>query len=116
MMTSKELALMSVDELWKLHEDVIEVLSERIIAEKAQLESRLAQLEAGKKKVQLGFTPSSKGSLLKNQKRRYPPVMPRYQNPKVPAETWSGRGRQPRWIISALKSGHRLEDFSITRE
>ena len=30
-----------------------------------------------------------------------------------PSETWSGRGKQPRWLVSALKAGGRIEDFAI---
>lgn len=37
----------------------------------------------------------------------------RYRNPQNPEETWSGRGRQPKWLSNALKSGQRLEAFSV---
>src|SRR4051794_12275797 len=29
-------------------------------------------------------------------------VAPKYRNPDNPAETWTGRGRQPRWVQAAL--------------
>jgi DNA-binding protein H-NS len=29
-------------------------------------------------------------------------------------ETWGGRGLKPRWLAAALKSGKKLEEFSIT--
>ena len=41
------------------------------------------------------------------------PVAPKYRNPANPAETWAGRGLKPRWLAAALKSGKKLEDFSI---
>jgi len=28
-----------------------------------------------------------------------------------PSETWSGRGKQPRWLIAALKTGHTIDEF-----
>ena len=28
-------------------------------------------------------------------------VAPKYRNPKNPSETWSGRGRKPRWMVAA---------------
>lgn len=31
-------------------------------------------------------------------------VAPKYRNPKGP-ETWSGRGKRPRWFVAALKAG-----------
>jgi DNA-binding protein H-NS len=40
-------------------------------------------------------------------------VAPKYRNPANPAETWSGRGKQPRWLATAVANGGRLEDFKI---
>jgi DNA-binding protein H-NS len=40
-------------------------------------------------------------------------VAPKYRNPENPGETWAGRGLKPRWLAAALKSGKKLEDFSI---
>lgn len=36
----------------------------------------------------------------------------RYANPEDPSQTWSGRGRRPRWIQEALAAGGSLEDFA----
>ncbi len=41
-------------------------------------------------------------------------VAPKYQDPKNPANTWTGRGRPPRWLAELLKSkGTKKEDFLI---
>ena len=40
-------------------------------------------------------------------------VRPQYQNPADDSQTWTGRGRQPRWIADGLASGKKLEDFRI---
>jgi len=32
-------------------------------------------------------------------------VAPKYRNPSDPSQTWSGRGRQPRWFKAALRKG-----------
>ena len=40
-------------------------------------------------------------------------AQPRYENPADNSQTWSGRGRQPRWIVEALNSGKTLEDLKI---
>jgi len=37
----------------------------------------------------------------------------KYRNPANPAQTWTGRGRQPGWIKEGLKAGKSLGDFSI---
>jgi len=41
------------------------------------------------------------------------PVEPKYRNPAKKSETWSGRGRKPKWVESALTSGKKLEDLLI---
>jgi DNA-binding protein H-NS len=43
-------------------------------------------------------------------------VAPKYRNPDNPGETWTGRGRQPRWVQAALAGGRSLSDFAIPAE
>ena len=105
-----DLEAMDFDELWLLHEQLTKVLAEKITTEKLELERRLAQLN----RVTIGEAESSSLASRPNQpKRRYPKVLPKYRNPTAPTETWSGRGKQPRWLVAALRSGHKLEDFLI---
>ena len=40
-------------------------------------------------------------------------VAAKYANPANPAETWTGRGRKPKWVEAALASGKTLEDLTI---
>ncbi len=40
-------------------------------------------------------------------------VAPKYKNPANGSETWTGRGRQPRWVTDALTGGKSLEDLLI---
>ena len=40
-------------------------------------------------------------------------VAPRYRNKSNTAETWTGRGKQPRWLVAELAKGLKLEDFLI---
>ena len=40
-------------------------------------------------------------------------VKPKYRNPANKAETWAGRGRQPLWMVAAMKSGKKLDSFLI---
>jgi DNA-binding protein H-NS len=37
----------------------------------------------------------------------------KYKNPDNTSQTWTGTGRKPAWIIEALASGKRLEDFAV---
>ena len=41
------------------------------------------------------------------------PVAAKYANPVNREETWTGRGRQPKWVQAALVSGKSLDDLKI---
>jgi DNA-binding protein H-NS len=105
-----ELETMSLDDLWSLHEKVSGILSARIKAEKHELEKRLAVLSRG---LNVG-QPGDSQSLTTKPRRKYPRVFPKYRNPQT-SETWSGRGKRPRWLVAAMKSGRKLEEFQIDR-
>ncbi|MBI1171076.1 H-NS histone family protein [bacterium] len=45
--------------------------------------------------------------------RRRAPASPKYANPANKADTWSGRGRKPRWFIEALANGMQPEDMGV---
>jgi DNA-binding protein H-NS len=38
---------------------------------------------------------------------------PKYRNPNNTSETWSGRGKRPRWVEVALSRGANLESLEI---
>ena len=40
-------------------------------------------------------------------------VAPKYRNPANAKETWTGRGKQPRWLAAETAKGRKLEDFLI---
>jgi DNA-binding protein H-NS len=40
-------------------------------------------------------------------------VAAKYANPDNSSETWTGRGRKPRWLSAKLKDGDRIEKFLI---
>ena len=40
-------------------------------------------------------------------------VAPKYRNPANPKETWTGRGKQPRWMAALTAKGKKPEDFLI---
>jgi DNA-binding protein H-NS len=102
----RDLELMSPDELWTLHEGITATLEKRLVADKTRLEERLRQLK------QRG-EPNRSGRDVGPGRRPYPPVLPKYKNPAQPFETWSGRGKQPRWLSAQLKSGKKLDAFRI---
>jgi DNA-binding protein H-NS len=91
-MGAVDFELMSLDELWSLHESLAEMLAKRLTSEKAALETRLKKLN------QTEGAPKTERSAA--ARRPYPVVIPKYRNPNDPSETWSGRGKQPRWLVA----------------
>lgn len=110
------LSSLSIDELWVLHEEIGTILSNKIAAEKRELEARLARLKGSsifdKAKVKRAPLQSDDRRAVR---RKYPPVLPKFQNPSNPAETWAGRGKQPRWLVAQIKAGKKMNDFLIDR-
>lgn len=37
----------------------------------------------------------------------------KYANPENKADTWTGRGRKPNWLVERLRKGAKLADFAI---
>ena len=93
---------MSLDRLMSLRDKVEAALKVRVVDERKTLQSELAKLTR--------FDRSAGG---KPVTRRGGMVAPKYRNPDDPSETWAGRGLMPRWLAAAMKTGKRLEYFSI---
>lgn len=59
----------------------------------------------------LGFTLSELTGTAVPRKRS--PAVPKFANPADGSDTWSGRGRKPRWFVAALKAGKKPEQMAI---
>ena len=101
-MKTTDLSGKGLDELWVLHEQIVDILLSKMQKEKARLEKRLSELQLQ------AVAPS-----IEQARRPYPPVLPKFRNPVQPEETWAGRGKRPRWLLAQLKNGRKLEDFRI---
>jgi DNA-binding protein H-NS len=104
-----QLEALSLDNLWSLYEKVSAILSARIKSEKHELERRLAFLN---RRVDGGGQVIYPNLSDGKPRRKYPRVLPKYRNPRT-SETWSGRGKHPLWLVDAIKSGHKIEDYRI---
>lgn len=69
----------------------------------------LAELE--EKAKAMGFSLAELTGVAAGRKRS--PSVAKYANPANKADTWSGRGRKPRWFSEALAKGKRPEDMAI---
>ena len=102
-MKRTDLEHMALDDLWVLHLKISDTLATRLAAEKETLEERLSQL----------ISKSPEAAARTVERRPYPTVSPKFQNPVLPSQTWAGRGKQPRWLVEQLKLGHQIDDFRI---
>jgi len=107
-----DLEAMSFDDLWSLHEQISQILSVRITSEKRELERRLEVLNRGRDVIAKDDKETAQNNGNGRARRKYPRVLPKYRNPQT-SETWSGRGKQPRWLVAAIKTGRKMEDFEI---
>jgi DNA-binding protein H-NS len=60
--------------------------------------------------------PAKKAKVAKkktSKKKAGKKVAPKYQNPEDKSMKWTGRGRQPLWVVAALKSGKTMDDLKI---
>ncbi len=105
-----DLNAMSLQELKKLQREL-----EKAIASYEQRHLAAARAELEAHAHELGFSLAELVSAESGTaKPKRAAAQPKYRNPANPDETWSGRGRQPRWLTVALTSvGAKLEDFAI---
>lgn len=107
-MANIDFGALSLDELRKLRKDVekaIETFQERKKAEAREKVQEIAR--------EFGFSLAelAEQSAVKSRKS----AAPKYANPSDPAQTWTGRGRKPLWVVAALAAGKTLDDLKINR-
>jgi DNA-binding protein H-NS len=51
--------------------------------------------------------------LFEKTRRTRRPAAQKYRNPDEHSQTWSGRGKHPKWFQAALKSGKKAHDLLI---
>lgn len=111
-----DLRSMSRKQLEKLRADVDRALARLDAAEKKKA------IEAAEKAAKAfgyslseltGKPASGAGGKATKPRKARGKVAPKYRNPADPSQTWTGRGRRPRWVVEALESGKKLEDIAI---
>lgn len=101
-----DLETMSLKDLKDLHKQVAHAIA---TFEDRKRQEAVALLE--EKARELGFSlPELLGGSGPRKRRS---AKAKFANPANSNETWTGRGRRPRWIEEALKAGKRLEDMLI---
>ncbi len=93
--------------------------AESLIAARKDEELQKTYQEFAEKARALGMTVDqilaigAKGGRAKQASGDKKPVAIRYRNPANPSETWTGRGKQPRWLAACIASGAKLQDFAV---
>ena len=111
-----KLTSLSLSQLETLQKKVNREIQKR--RSKAQEEGlkkiRLIAAEYGLTANELKGISSTKRSVTsrKNAKKRGP-VAPKYRDPSNAENTWTGRGRKPKWVEAFLNGGGRLEQITI---
>jgi DNA-binding protein H-NS len=102
-----DLEKMSFAELTKMQADIERMKVEKQSSERAAVKQQI--IDIAKK---AGFELRDlfgKGGKAKGK------VAVKYRDPKNPENTWTGRGRPPRWLAAAMKGGKaKKEDFLIS--
>ncbi|MCB2116952.1 MAG: H-NS histone family protein [Rhodobacteraceae bacterium] len=101
-----DLDSLSLKDLKSLQTQVAQKISDFEIRKKKEA---LAAVE--EKAKALGFSLSELMGTNGTRKRK--PAAAKYANPADKSQTWTGRGRKPRWVEAALKAGKSMDDLSL---
>lgn len=101
-----DLNSLSMKELKELQSQVAKAIAE---FEERRKRQALAELE--EKAKAMGFSLAELTGAVKTRKRS--PSVAKYANPADKSDTWSGRGRKPRWFSEALAKGKKPQDLAI---
>lgn len=107
-MAEVDLNALSLDELKKLKRDVEKAIDGFEHRRLMQAREVLAE-----KARELGVTLAEVLSLDEKGRGRRSPGEAKYRNPADTSQTWSGRGRKPRWFADALASGSTADSLLI---
>ena len=105
-----DISNLSVEELKKL-----QIEAEVLIASKKDqaIEDAYTQILAIAENLGLSIEQILEFGTSKRKKTTRKSVEPRYRSKSNPEDTWTGRGKQPRWLVAELEKGAKLEDFVI---
>ena len=106
-----DLSKLTLDELLSLEARVKLAITERKSAQMNELKERL-EAEAAKYGLTLADI-MKLGSTSSKPEKKTGTVAPKYRNPNNPNETWTGRGRAPRWLVELEGDGSQREQFRI---
>ncbi len=87
--------------------------AERALRDCHQQRIHALRKEAEELAASLGMSVAEMFGFDKGSKTAGKKVAAKYVNPANPAETWTGRGKRPRWLADALNAGASLSQFAV---
>lgn len=125
---------LSIEELIDLRDEVQAQIGDRIEIERAELTERMERLaalqkgsgeaEGSKRSGRRRRSPSGSdggseadvpaGSVVSRSGRTRAKAVPKYRGPN--GETWTGRGRAPRWLTALEAEGNARDSYRLTQD
>ena len=104
------LADMSVEQLQQLQDQIGREIKLRRARDKKDVLSKIRAMAAAG-----GYTLEElvAGAAAEEVLKPVRSVAPKYQHPQKSELTWTGRGKQPRWVADVLASGKAMSDLLI---
>ena len=97
---------LSLKELKDLQSQVAKAIATFVDRKKKDAIAELEEIARAK-----GYTLAELTGIPATRKRT--PATAKYANPADSSDTWSGRGRKPRWFVAAINAGRKPEDLAI---
>jgi DNA-binding protein H-NS len=105
-MASINVDKMTLRELMDLEVKVQRAISVAKDRERAELKQKITEMVDSR-----GFSVSDLFGSAKGGRGKS--VAAKYANPDNRAETWTGRGRKPNWLVAKLAKGASMDDFAV---
>ena len=94
----------------ELQREIARLMQQAEAARKAEVSAVIAEIKA--KMAEFGITVADLGSTGRSSRAKGATVAAKYRN-SATGETWTGRGKMPRWLHAQVSAGKRKEDFLI---
>lgn len=98
---------MSLDDLRTLRNQIDRAISSY---ETRRRKEAMAALERTAREMGFSLTDLT-GAAMRARRNGGGEGQAKYAHPENPSQTWSGRGRRPRWVTEQIESGKSLQDL-----
>ena len=94
----------------ELQREIARLMQQAEAARKVEVAAVIADIKA--KMHEYGITTADLGSTGRSLRAKGMTVAAKYRN-QATGETWTGRGKMPRWLQAEVNGGKRKEEFLI---